>query len=139
MTLYLESANCFIIMTRKSDERFKEKYVCHFCGIEIFLKKVRDHCRLTVKYRGSAHNKCNNTVAQKQNDFFPFLFHKFLNFECHLFLKISVDMKENELNLIIVLRQLENTYQQHILVLALLVVISSYQPVQVHNSNTCCY
>ena len=26
--------------------------------------KVRDHCHLTLKYGGTAHNKCNNDVTQ---------------------------------------------------------------------------
>ena len=83
-------------MTRKDEELFKENNVCQFCDTEIFLNKFRDHCRLTGKNRGSAHNKCIFAVAQQKSNFFPFVFHKFRSSECHLSLKISGDMKENK-------------------------------------------
>ena len=57
------------------------------------IDKVRDHCHLTGQYRGPPHNKCNVNVTQKQNNFIPFVFHNFSNYDCHLFLKKFVDKK----------------------------------------------
>ena len=58
--------------------------------------KVRDHCHLTGKYRGSAHNTCNMKVMQNQSNFIPLLFHNFSNYDCHLFFKRLVDGKKNK-------------------------------------------
>ena len=55
--------------------------------------KVRDHCRLTGKFRGSGHNKCYFNVTQKESIFFPFLFHKFNFYDCHLIFKKLVEKK----------------------------------------------
>ena len=49
--------------------------------------KVRDHCRLTGKYRGPPHSICNVNVTQKQSNFIPFILHNFSNYDCHVFLK----------------------------------------------------
>ena len=46
--------------------------------------KVRDHCHLTGKYRGPAHNNCN--LKDKVN-FIPIFFHNLLGFDCHLFIR----------------------------------------------------
>ena len=49
--------------------------------------KIIDHCHLTGKCRGPAHNKCHTSVRQKQSSFVPFLFHYFSNYDCHPFFK----------------------------------------------------
>ena len=67
--------------------------------------KRRDHCHFTGKYRGAAHQSCNINVTQKQNNFIPFLFHNFNNYDCQLFLKNIVDKKYDKVKLILYLRQ----------------------------------
>ena len=66
-----------IIMTKENEEDFKNKIICRFCEKEILSDKVRDHCHLTGKYRGPAHNTCNVNVKQNDSNFTPFAFHKF--------------------------------------------------------------
>ena len=56
--------------------------------------KVRDHCRLTGRYRGLAHNNCNINVTQDQSNFIPFIFHNFSNYDCHMFFKKLVDKEK---------------------------------------------
>ena len=41
-----------------------------FVKKNIETNKVRDHCHLTGKYRGPAHNTCNINVKQKDSYFF---------------------------------------------------------------------
>ena len=60
--------------------------------------KVRDHCHLTGKYRGPAHNTCNINVTQKQTNFIPFIFHNFSNYDCHMFFKKLVDKKKDKVD-----------------------------------------
>lgn len=48
-------------MTNKATINFQKAEKCHIC-IEKYTKKdikVRDHCHITGKYRGSAHQYCN--------------------------------------------------------------------------------
>ena len=47
-----------IILTDEDDDDY-ENNICRFCEKEILSDKVRDHCSLTVKYRGPARNTCN--------------------------------------------------------------------------------
>ena len=58
--------------------------------------KVRDHCHLTVKYRGPAHNTCIINVKQKQSIFIPFVFHNSSNYDCHTLFKKLVDKKNDK-------------------------------------------
>ena len=60
-----------------------------FCEKQVIVHKVRDHCHLTGKYRGPAHQKYKRNVTQKQSIFIPFVFHNFSNYDCHLFLQVS--------------------------------------------------
>ena len=64
--------------------------------------KVRDHCHLTGKYRGPAHSKCNINVTQKQSNFIPFIFHSFSNYDCHMFFRKLIDMKNDKIKFNIV-------------------------------------
>lgn len=44
-----------------SDELFSfaNAVTCHICGKYLNNDRVRDHCYITGKYRGTAHNICN--------------------------------------------------------------------------------
>ena len=74
-----------IILTEKDEEDYRNTNICHFRGKEISIDKVRDHCHLTGKYRGTTHNKCNTNITQEQNSIIAFVFHKFGKNDCHLF------------------------------------------------------
>ena len=49
-------------MTEKVEEQYRHTDVCWFCEKPIDTKKVTDHCQLTGKYRGPAHEKCKRNV-----------------------------------------------------------------------------
>ena len=46
---------------------------------------MRDHCHLTGKYRGAAHNSCN--LRMRTPEFVPVLFHNLEGYDSHLFIK----------------------------------------------------
>ena len=73
--------------------------ICRFCEKNFKSDKVRDHCHLTGKYRGPAHNTCNINVKQKDSNFLPFAFHNFSNYGCHLFFKRLVDLKHDKIKI----------------------------------------
>ena len=83
-----------IVVTEDDEGDFENNNICRFCGKEILSEKVRNHCHLTGKYAGPAHNVCNINVKQKNSNFLPFAFHKFSNYDCHMFFKRLVDLKK---------------------------------------------
>ena len=84
-----------MIMTQEDKADFEKNNICQFCEENIESGKVRDHCHLTGKYRGPAHNICNINVEQKDSKFIPFALLNFSNYDCHMFFKRLVDL-ENE-------------------------------------------
>ena len=72
-------------MTEEDEEDFENSNNCRFCEKVDIDNKDRDHCHLTGKYRGPAHNKCNINVTQQQHKFIQFIFHNFSNYNCHMF------------------------------------------------------
>ena len=50
-----------LIMTTENELDFQNSTTCYICEKEYSDKDkpVRDHCHITGKYRGSAHNSCN--------------------------------------------------------------------------------
>ena len=96
MTFYFKETKNDIIMKQEDEEDFTNNNICRFCEKEILSDKVRDHCHLTGKYRGPAHNVCNINVKQKVSNFIPFVFHNFTNYDCHMFFKKLVDVKKDE-------------------------------------------
>ena len=53
----------------------------HICNEELGEDSVRDHCHLSSKFRGAAHEVCN--LEYKVPKFFPVVFHN----HSHLFIK----------------------------------------------------
>ena len=51
----------------------------------IMIKKVRDHCHFTGRYRGAAHNLCN--LKYRKPNFTPVVFHNLSGYDSHLFIK----------------------------------------------------
>ena len=67
---------------------------------------VRDHCHLTGKFRGLAHNNCNLNTRKAHTSFVPILFHAFSGYDYHLIFEKLVKMatakniKINEIDII---------------------------------------
>ena len=63
----------FIIFTHK------------ICKQELNTDKVRDHCHVTGKFRGAAHNKCNLKLRISRK--LLIIFHNLQGYEAHIILK----------------------------------------------------
>ena len=51
---------CFdkrLITTSEDEEIYNNSHICWICKQELNMDKVRDHCHITGKFRGAAHNK----------------------------------------------------------------------------------
>ena len=74
-----------MIITNKDEENFKQAENCHICDKVLGKEKVRDHCHLTGKFRGAAHNECN--LKYRVPNFIPIVFHNLAGYDSHLFIK----------------------------------------------------
>ena len=69
-----------LVMTEDDELRFKLMDKCHICDKKYTDKDVciRDHCHITGKFRGSAHQECNLKLRIKpENLKIPVVFHNF--------------------------------------------------------------
>ena len=51
---------------------------------ELNTGKVRDHCHVTGKFRGAAHNKCNSKLRIPKK--LPIIFHNLQGYDGHIIL-----------------------------------------------------
>ena len=95
MNFWFKNTKKDIIMTEEDIQDFENDNICQYCEKYIETDKVRDHCHLTGKYRGPAHNECNLQVKQKDSNFITISLHNFSNYDCHMFFKALVDRKKD--------------------------------------------
>ena len=105
MNFWLKNTRRDINMTQEDKEDFEKTNICRFLEKNIESDKVRDHCHLTGKNRGPSHNVCNKNVKQKDSDFISFAFYNFSNYDCHMFFKRLVDLKNDKVEFKIIPRQ----------------------------------
>ena len=68
-------------MTKKDIENATKCWICDHVYVESDFK-VRDHCHITRKYRGSAHRNCNINV--KSHHKVPIVFQIIKSHDSHL-------------------------------------------------------
>ena len=77
-------------MTEKDEEAFKKANECHICEKKYTDKDicVRDHCHITGKYRGSAHQECNLKLKiEPDNIKIPVIFHNLRGYDSHFIMQ----------------------------------------------------
>ena len=82
-------------LTDEEKESHKNQTICHICEKEFctnkddekfkLMKKVRDHCHYTGKYRGAAHSICNLHYKIKKE--ILVVFHNGSTYDYHLIIK----------------------------------------------------
>ena len=75
-------------LTNEEWKTFREATVCWLCRKEFGdgnLRKVRDHCHFTGKFRGAAHSSCN--LKFQRPKFTPVFLHNLQNYDEHLFVR----------------------------------------------------
>ena len=74
-----------LIMTNEDEKKYNATNICWICKEIIKDNKVRDHCNVTGKYRGAAHEKCNlKLVISKKS---PTIFHNLEDYDGHIIFK----------------------------------------------------
>ena len=78
-----------LVMTEFDEEQFEIIDGCHICG-ETYNDKdvhVRDHCHITGKFRGSAHQECNLKLRIKREDKKLVIFHNLRGYDSHFIMQ----------------------------------------------------
>ena len=79
-----------LLMTKQNEEDFKKAQECHICNEKYNDKetRVRDHCHITGKYRGSAHQHCNLKLKLSSNKMkILVIFHNLKGYDSHFIMQ----------------------------------------------------
>ena len=77
-------------MTKEDEEEFQKAKECHICNKKYTDKdiQVRDHCHITGKYRGSAHQECNLQLRVNPEEVkIPVIFHNLRGYDSHFIMQ----------------------------------------------------
>ena len=89
-----------VVMCVNDFDTYENEVVCHICD-GVFTEadpKVLDHCHITGKYRGAAHNSCNLNV--KLTGKIPVVFHNLRGYDSH-FIMQEVNGLDESINVIV--------------------------------------
>ena len=77
-------------MSENDELHFKLMDKCHICGVKYTDKDVRvgDHCYITGKFRGSAHQECNlKQKIEPEGIKIPVIFHNLQGYDSHFIMQ----------------------------------------------------
>ena len=77
-------------MTKEDEKEFQKAKECHICNKKYTDKdiRVRDHCHITGKYRGSAHQECNLKLRVNPEEVkIPVIFHNLRGYDSHFIMQ----------------------------------------------------
>ncbi|XP_039300696.1 uncharacterized protein LOC120355984 [Nilaparvata lugens] len=68
-------------------DEFNSAHKCYMCDKHFNVEdvKVRDHCHMSGKYRGAAHNSCN--LKYQVPHFLPVIFHNLSGYDSHFIVR----------------------------------------------------
>ncbi len=89
MIITPEEQTTFNQQVQSIKDNSKNKVMCHICNKQIKSATdiVRDHCHITGKFRGPAHNACNLKYTIPK--FIPVFFHNLKNYDAHFILQAA--------------------------------------------------
>ena len=98
-----EHFNKPLIMSKRDEKSFKMATHCHICDKKYREDDVpvRDHCHVTGKYRGSAHQSCNLKLKiSAENIKIPVVFHNLKGYDSHFIMnELGELIKKGEENI----------------------------------------
>ena len=75
-------------MTWEEWHAFRTAETCHVCDKPLKGDSVRDHCHITGKYQGAAHNACNLKLRlNPKTTTIPVVFHNLRGYDSHLLMQ----------------------------------------------------
>ena len=79
-----------VVLTEDDEQCFRTMDRCHICSEKYTDKdvRVRDHCHITGKFRGSAHQECHLKLRIKPEDIkIPVIFHNLHGYDSHFIMQ----------------------------------------------------
>ena len=67
-------------------KNYQDSQDCWVCNEKLNATKVRNHCHITGRYRGGAHNQCNLKLKVPKKKM-PIIFHNLEGYDGHLIFK----------------------------------------------------
>ena len=87
-------------MTKENEEEFQKAEECYICNKKYTNQdiRVRDHCHITGKFRGSAHQECNLQFRLNPEKIkIPVIFHNLRGYDSHFIMQeIGAIVKDYE-------------------------------------------
>ncbi|XP_051168412.1 uncharacterized protein LOC127286142 [Leptopilina boulardi] len=101
-------------LTPQEVNDFKRATICHICHqkIPVNVKKVRDHCHLTGKYRGAAHESCNLNYQDCQT--IPVVFHNLSGYDAHFIIHAISTSFEGKIDLLPINKEKYISFTKHV-------------------------
>ena len=72
-------------MTSEDEEIYNNSHICWICKQKLNTDKVKNHCHVTGKFRGAAHNKCSLKLRIPRK--LPIIFHNLQGYDGHIIFK----------------------------------------------------
>ena len=85
-------------MTTENEDYYQNSEICWICDQKIIKDKVRDHCHITGKFRGSAHKECNSKLRIPRK--LPIIFHNLEGYDGHIIFKELNNFKDIDMRVI---------------------------------------
>ena len=77
-------------MTKEDEVNFEKAKECHICNKQYTSEdiRVRDHCHITGKFRGSTHQECNLKLTLNPDEIkIPVIFHNLRGYDSHFIMQ----------------------------------------------------
>ena len=84
---------------QKDRQKAKQQTDCYLCKKPLLQKNyrdaVKDHCHMTGKYRGAAHNQCNLKLRiNPKTDQIPVVFHNLRGYDAHHLMQAMANLRK---------------------------------------------
>ena len=84
-------------MTREDWRAYNTATICHVCEKLLEGDSVRDHCHITGRFRGAAHNACNLKLRlNPKTTAIPVVFHNLCGYDSHLLIEAVSKIRPEE-------------------------------------------
>ena len=85
-------------LSPSKEQEFQQTTHCHICREELGADRVQDHCHLTGKFRGTAHNACY--LMFQFTGRIPVIRHNLRGYDSHLIMQVAGKLKNKTINCI---------------------------------------